>query len=81
MQLAQNKINVDNSTLNTLIKEFKEECYDVLSLINQLELSDLSENQRGTILAELLRKGVPKKDVVLAFHDPQSRKYTDFAIA
>ncbi len=58
MQLAQNKINVDNSTLNTLIKEFKEECYDVLSLINQLELSDLSENQRGTILAELLRKGV-----------------------
>ncbi len=30
---------------------------------------------------ELLREGVPKEDIVLAFHDPESRKYTDFAIA
>ena len=33
------------------------------------------------ITAELLRKGVPKEDIVLAFHDPESRKLTEFAIA
>ena len=30
---------------------------------------------------ELLREGVPKEDIVLAFHDPESRKFTEFAIA
>ncbi|MDJ0580086.1 XisI protein [Crocosphaera sp.] len=33
------------------------------------------------IANELLRQGVPKEDIVLAFYDPESRKYTDFAIA
>ena len=33
------------------------------------------------IATELLKEGVPKEDIVLAFHDPQTRKYTDFAIA
>jgi hypothetical protein len=33
------------------------------------------------IATELLTEGVPKKDIVLAFHDPETRKYTDFAIA
>ena len=33
------------------------------------------------IATELLREGVPKKDIILAFHDPESRQYTDFAIA
>ena len=33
------------------------------------------------IATELLREGVPKEDIVLAFHDPQTRKYTNFAIA
>jgi hypothetical protein len=33
------------------------------------------------IANELLKAGVPKEDIVLAFHDPESRKYTDFAIA
>ena len=33
------------------------------------------------IANELLREGVPKEDIVLAFHDPETRKYTDFAIA
>lgn len=32
-------------------------------------------------ISELLREGVPSKDIVLAFHDPESRKFTDFAIA
>lgn len=30
---------------------------------------------------ELLREGVPKEDIVLAFHAPESRKFTEFAVA
>ncbi|MDJ1172103.1 XisI protein [Roseofilum sp. BLCC_M154] len=33
------------------------------------------------IATELLREGVPKEDIVLAFHAPESRKFTEFAIA
>lgn len=33
------------------------------------------------IANELLRKGVPKEDIVLAFHPPDVRKYTEFATA
>ncbi|MFM7408028.1 MAG: XisI protein [Cuspidothrix sp.] len=32
------------------------------------------------IANELLRENVPKEDIVLAFHDPQSRKFTEFAV-
>jgi hypothetical protein len=30
---------------------------------------------------ELLKAGVPHSDIVLAFHPPQLRQYTDFAVA
>jgi hypothetical protein len=33
------------------------------------------------IATDLVREGVPKEDIVLAFHDPETRKYTDFAAA
>jgi hypothetical protein len=33
------------------------------------------------ITTELLREGVPKEDIVLAFHSPESRKLTGFAVA
>jgi hypothetical protein len=33
------------------------------------------------IANELLKEGVPKEDIVLAFHDPETRKMTEFAIA
>lgn len=33
------------------------------------------------ITTDLLAQGIPKEDIVLAFHDPESRKYTEFAIA
>lgn len=33
------------------------------------------------IATDLVREGVPRQDIVLAFHDPETRKYTDFAIA
>jgi len=54
MQIKERTITLKNSTLNTLIMELKEESQNVLSLINQLELSDLSDNQKGQILSELL---------------------------
>ncbi len=33
------------------------------------------------IANELLREDVPKEDIVLAFHDPETRKLTEFAVA
>jgi hypothetical protein len=32
------------------------------------------------IADELVKLGVPKKDIVLAFHDPLLREYTGFAV-
>lgn len=54
MQLITKKIGTNNSTLNQLIIELQQECQNVLSLINQLQLSELSPNQKGKILSELL---------------------------
>jgi hypothetical protein len=33
------------------------------------------------IATDLVREGVPKEDIVLAFYDPETRKHTDFAAA
>ena len=33
------------------------------------------------IASELLAAGISKEDIVLAFHDPESRKLTEFAVA
>lgn len=33
------------------------------------------------IATELLNEDVSKNDIVLAFHDPETRQYTDFAVA
>ncbi|MDJ1172093.1 XisI protein [Roseofilum sp. BLCC_M154] len=33
------------------------------------------------IANELLREGIVKEEIVLAFHEPESRKFTEFAIA
>ncbi|MEM9538269.1 MAG: XisI protein [Cyanobacteria bacterium P01_E01_bin.42] len=32
------------------------------------------------IANRLIERGVPKKDIVLAYHSPQMRQYTEFAI-
>ncbi len=42
-----------NSTLSTLLDELGEECENVLSLLSQLKLSNLTADQKGDILAEL----------------------------
>ncbi|MFM6003160.1 MAG: element excision factor XisI family protein, partial [Sphaerospermopsis kisseleviana] len=33
------------------------------------------------IATDLVRVGVPKEDIVLAFHEPKMREYTNFAVA
>jgi hypothetical protein len=33
------------------------------------------------IATDLLRAGVPREDIVLAFHPPSMRSYTEFAVA
>jgi hypothetical protein len=33
------------------------------------------------IATDLVLSGVPKEDIVLAFHEPKMRQYTDFAVA
>lgn len=54
MKVRERNITTNNSTLNHLIMELGEECQNVISLINQLQLSDLSNKQTVEILAELL---------------------------
>jgi hypothetical protein len=54
MQVRERNITTNNSTLNHLIMDLGEECQNVISLINQLQLSDLSNKQKVEILAELL---------------------------
>ena len=54
MQLTEPIINTQNPTLDTLLLELKDECAKVMTLIHQLQLADLSDRQRGDILAELL---------------------------
>lgn len=54
MQTTERPIAIHNSTLNTLTRELGSECQKVVTLLNQLQLLDLSPSQQATILAELL---------------------------
>jgi hypothetical protein len=42
-----------NSTLSTLLTELGEECEKVVFLLSQLKLANLTDGQKGDILAEL----------------------------
>jgi hypothetical protein len=54
MPVIERPISIKNKTLNSLTRELGSECQKVLTLLNQLQLSDLSDSQQATILAELL---------------------------
>lgn len=54
MQLRDNKINTNNATLNKLITKLGEECQNLITLVIQFQLASLSNEQKVTILAELL---------------------------
>ncbi|NET88796.1 MAG: XisI protein [Kamptonema sp. SIO1D9] len=38
------------------------------------------DGTENAIASQLVEKGVPKHDIVLAYHAPHVRKYTDFAL-
>lgn len=38
------------------------------------------DGTEGGIASELVKRGVPKQDIVLGFHSPFKRQFTDFAI-
>jgi len=40
-----------------------------------------SDATEDGIATELIEEGVPKEDIVLAFHAPEMRQYTEFAAA
>lgn len=42
-----------NPTLSTLLTELREECENVVFLLSQLKLANLTDGQKGDILAEL----------------------------
>ncbi len=54
MQVKDSILPIKNNTLNHLLSELSEECNHVNTLINQLQLSDITEKQKAQILAELL---------------------------
>ena len=54
MQLKDQKIATDNPTLNRLLVELGEECQNIIALVNQFQLANLSNKQKAEILAEFL---------------------------
>ena len=38
------------------------------------------DGTEGGIAKELIERGIPKQDIVLAFHSPFKRQFTDFAV-
>ena len=52
------KISVTNPTLSTLIDELGTECPNVITLIHQLQLPDLSGRQKAEILADFLSAAI-----------------------
>ena len=54
MLLQTKKSSILNPTLETLLSELGEECNTVLTRLHQLTLSNLSDDQKGDILAELV---------------------------
>ncbi|MEG4212645.1 hypothetical protein [Microcoleus sp. S13_B4] len=58
MEFRNRTISVTNSTLSTLIDELGTECQNVITLIHQLQLSDLSDRQKAEILADFLSAAI-----------------------
>jgi hypothetical protein len=58
MQTTERPIAIQNRTLNVLTRELGSECQKVITLVNQLQLPDLSPSQQATILAELLASAI-----------------------
>ncbi|MCE7982641.1 MAG: hypothetical protein DYG89_15765 [Caldilinea sp. CFX5] len=44
-------------------------------------LKELLKQHAEGLATELVERGVPREDVVLAFHPPAMRPYTEFAVS
>jgi hypothetical protein len=58
MQLGERPIAITDRTLTVLINELGEECSKVLGLLYQLQLPNLSPDQKSDVLAELLAASI-----------------------
>jgi hypothetical protein len=58
MEVSDRTIFATNSTLSTLIEELGTECQNVITLIHQLQLPDLSDRQKAEIIAEFLSAAI-----------------------
>ncbi len=54
MQLRERSLPINNATLRNLIQELGDECGRVLELMHQLQVSNLQDDQKADILAEIL---------------------------
>ncbi|NEQ45071.1 MAG: hypothetical protein F6K00_16510 [Leptolyngbya sp. SIOISBB] len=54
MQLRERSLPINNATLKTLMQELGDECSRVLELMHQLQVSNLQDDQKADILAEIL---------------------------
>ena len=58
MELSDRTISVTNFTLRTLIEELGTECQNVITLIHQLQLRDLSDRQKAEIIAQFMSAAI-----------------------
>ena len=58
MQLETRVLAIQDKTLQVIIQELGDECGRVLELIHQLQLPELQDGQKATILAELIASAI-----------------------
>jgi NTP pyrophosphatase (non-canonical NTP hydrolase) len=54
MPRHERSLPISNATLKTLMHELGDECSRVLELMHQLQVSNLQDDQKADILAEIL---------------------------
>ena len=54
MPRHERSLPINNATLKTLMQELGDECSRVLELMHQLQVSNLQDDQKADILAEIL---------------------------
>ncbi|MBE9176193.1 hypothetical protein IQ225_14380 [Synechocystis salina LEGE 06155] len=54
MSTIDQEIQSRTSTLDTVMIELRDDCQNVVTLVNQLLSSELAEYQKGDVLAEIL---------------------------
>jgi hypothetical protein len=54
MQLQEQQLPINSTTLKRQLWELSQECGNVTTLINQLQLAEISPKQKAQILAELI---------------------------